>query len=121
MEEITLYRLEEIKKKNGKNNERTWIIFKNSVYDVTDYMKDHPGGPDLVEEYAGKDATRAFNDAGHSSDALKLLKGLKIGELHQEDRVNKDKKKVSAKIEEKIVSSDKKRTFLGTISCGLCG
>lgn len=30
-------------------------------------------------EYAGKDATKAFNDVGHSTDAIKDLKLYKIG------------------------------------------
>lgn len=32
-------------------------------------------------EYAGKDATKAFNGAGHSADALKDIKNFEIGEL----------------------------------------
>lgn len=41
----------------------------------------HPGGGDLITEYAGRDATKAFDDFGHSNDAKKLLRPLKIGEL----------------------------------------
>lgn len=41
----------------------------------------HPGGPELIDEYAGKDATKAYDEAGHSSDANSELKKHKIGEL----------------------------------------
>ncbi|EZA48977.1 Cytochrome b5, partial [Ooceraea biroi] len=41
----------------------------------------HPGGPELLGEYAGKDATSGFDDFGHSSDAKKMLKEYLIGEL----------------------------------------
>jgi cytochrome b involved in lipid metabolism len=41
----------------------------------------HPGTPELIEEYAGKDATIEFDDFGHSSDARKILKEYLIGEL----------------------------------------
>lgn len=44
------------------------------------YIK-HPGGPELIEEYAGQDATSGFDDFGHSSDAKKMLKDYLIGEL----------------------------------------
>ncbi|CAG8793659.1 19755_t:CDS:1, partial [Cetraspora pellucida] len=34
----------------------------------------------LLDE-AGRDATDAFEDVGHSEEALEILKGLEIGEL----------------------------------------
>uniref|UniRef100_A0A1B0D9H3 Uncharacterized protein n=1 Tax=Phlebotomus papatasi TaxID=29031 RepID=A0A1B0D9H3_PHLPP len=80
---------EEVAKKNGKNGNDCWLIIKNSVYDVTGYLKEHPGGDDLILEWGGKDGTKAFNDFGHSSDALKDLKKLKIGELAEEIKVPK--------------------------------
>ncbi|KAJ2751926.1 Cytochrome b5, partial [Coemansia nantahalensis] len=42
---------------------------------------EHPGGEEVILEYAGKDATEAFEDIGHSEDARDLLKGLMIGRL----------------------------------------
>lgn len=33
------YTLEEIKKNNGKDGNRIWIIYKDGVYDVTDYIE----------------------------------------------------------------------------------
>lgn len=34
-----------------------------------------------MEEYAGQDATRAFDEFGHSLDAKRMLKTLLVGEL----------------------------------------
>lgn len=36
------FSLEEISKHNS--NESTWIVINNEVYDVTKFMKVHPGG-----------------------------------------------------------------------------
>lgn len=41
----------------------------------------HPGGVELLEEYAGQDATRGFDEFGHSSDAKRMLKQFLVGEL----------------------------------------
>lgn len=41
----------------------------------------HPGGLDVIMEYAGSDATMAFMDKGHSKDAWMILSGYYIGEL----------------------------------------
>jgi nitrate reductase (NAD(P)H) len=56
-----------------------WIIVDNDVYDVTPYMKDHPGGSVPILLYAGKDATQAFKDI-HAHDAYVHLHWYKIGE-----------------------------------------
>jgi cytochrome b involved in lipid metabolism len=36
------------------------------VYDITSYVRDHPGGADVLIESAGTDATEAYEDVGHS-------------------------------------------------------
>ncbi|KAI6007448.1 FMN-dependent dehydrogenase-domain-containing protein [Pisolithus albus] len=37
-----------------------WVIIRNRVYDVTDFIFNHPGGPQVIMDYAGQDATAAF-------------------------------------------------------------
>ncbi|XP_060656754.1 cytochrome b5 [Drosophila nasuta] len=76
-----IYQLSEVAENNGKGGKPVWIIYKGNVYDVTSFLKDHPGGAELILEVAGKDATKAFNGAGHSSDAVNDLKKYKIGEV----------------------------------------
>ncbi|XP_022215330.2 cytochrome b5 [Drosophila obscura] len=76
-----LYELSEVAEQNGKKGKPCWIIIKGNVYDVTKFLSEHPGGEDLLLEYGGKDASKAFRQAGHSSDAEKDLKNFKIGEL----------------------------------------
>lgn len=39
MSAVIFYTLEEIKKNNGKDGNRIWIVYKDSVYDVTDYVE----------------------------------------------------------------------------------
>ncbi|XP_012533501.2 cytochrome b5 isoform X2 [Monomorium pharaonis] len=118
---VICYSLTDVAKCNGKNGTRTWIVIYDNVYDVTDYMQQHPGGPELIEEYAGKDATSGFDDFGHSLDATKMLKKYLIGELKDEDkRVNKKKKyAVSNGLKVEGVDIQKRRTFLAAI-CGKC-
>ncbi|XP_053675479.1 uncharacterized protein LOC128725739 [Anopheles nili] len=58
-----------------------WIVLYDRVYDITNFLKLHPGGHDVLVENGGRDATIAFLNAGHSSMALKSLKLYEIGEL----------------------------------------
>lgn len=46
----------------------------------------------MIADVAGKDCTKAFEDAGHSTDARQLLKQFKIGELIEVICIEKKKK-----------------------------
>ncbi|XP_025116241.1 cytochrome b5-like [Pomacea canaliculata] len=61
-----------------------WIIVDDEVYDVTKFLLQHPGGEDLILEHAGLDASSAFWDKGHSSDAHHLLREYYIGKIKDE-------------------------------------
>ncbi|KAJ9619484.1 hypothetical protein H2203_008262 [Taxawa tesnikishii (nom. ined.)] len=86
-----VYSLEEVSKhKDGKD---LWIVIWNHVYNVTDYQEDHPGGKEFLLENAGTDATTAYEDIGHSTDAREILENFRIGRLTDEDFTDHDTKK----------------------------
>ncbi|XP_058801817.1 cytochrome b5 type B-like [Phymastichus coffea] len=64
-----------------------WMVVCDYVYDCTNFMKNHPGGQDVLLEYAGRDATLAFVGTGHSKMAKKLLERYLIGELPVSERI----------------------------------
>jgi L-lactate dehydrogenase (cytochrome) len=45
---------------------------QGKVYDVTSFLPNHPGGPEIILQNAGKDATKIFTPL-HPPDALDLL------------------------------------------------
>ncbi|KAI0333031.1 hypothetical protein GY45DRAFT_1320320 [Cubamyces sp. BRFM 1775] len=51
------------------SRESCWIIVHGKVYDVTDFLDDHPGGSKIILKYAGKDATAEY-DPIHPPDAI---------------------------------------------------
>lgn len=61
-----------------------WLIMFDKVYDVTEFVFEHPGGDFILLEYAGCDATQAFI-ASHGSSAYKMLDKYLIGTLNDED------------------------------------
>lgn len=85
----TSYSFKDVSAHKSKND--CWTIINGSVYDITSYVKGHPGGDNILSA-CGIDATEYFNgekigqEGGtndHSSDsqALSQLSRLKIGEL----------------------------------------
>ncbi|EMD33160.1 hypothetical protein CERSUDRAFT_118222 [Gelatoporia subvermispora B] len=51
------------------SRESCWIIVHGKVYDVTEFLDDHPGGSKIILKYAGKDATAEY-DPIHPPNAI---------------------------------------------------
>ncbi|XP_055840954.1 cytochrome b5 isoform X2 [Episyrphus balteatus] len=66
-----------------------WFIIEDKVYDVTKFRLEHPGGEETLDDAAGRDATKDFIDAGHSSEARTMMKKYLIGALAAADRKKK--------------------------------
>ena len=49
------FSMEEVKKHNKKDD--LWIVVKGVVLDVTNWLDEHPGGPQALFSHMGKDAT----------------------------------------------------------------
>lgn len=74
------YTLKEISK--HQSSDSCWVIYKDKVYNVTEFILDHPGGDDLILDYAGKDVTIVMKDVlehDHSDAAYEILEEYLIG------------------------------------------
>lgn len=71
----------EVRKHNLEDD--LWFIVKDKVYDSTDYLPDHPGGPEYIIKHAGEESTLAFYKE-HSLAARDQLEDLFIGHLDTE-------------------------------------
>uniref|UniRef100_A0A7S1TD50 Cytochrome b5 heme-binding domain-containing protein n=1 Tax=Compsopogon caeruleus TaxID=31354 RepID=A0A7S1TD50_9RHOD len=74
--EVSMLELQQHTKKQS-----CWMVIHGDVYDVTPFLLDHPGGDDVLLDWAGKDATRGFEDVGHSNDAREEMKKLYVGKI----------------------------------------
>eukprot|EP00007_Cunea_sp_BSH-02190019_P001920 CAMPEP_0174239360 /NCGR_PEP_ID=MMETSP0417-20130205/14270_1 /TAXON_ID=242541 /ORGANISM="Mayorella sp, Strain BSH-02190019" /LENGTH=78 /DNA_ID=CAMNT_0015318297 /DNA_START=88 /DNA_END=320 /DNA_ORIENTATION=- len=76
-ETLQEYSAAEVAKHNTQ--EDCWIIMYNKVFNVTDFLLEHPGGEMAILDYAGEDATDAFEDIAHSEEAQQMLDTYLIG------------------------------------------
>ncbi|XP_037030399.1 cytochrome b5-like [Bradysia coprophila] len=84
MSEFKQYSLAEVAKHNS--NKSVWFVIHNNVYDVTEFLNEHPGGEEVLLEQGGRTASEAFEDVGHSSDAREMMKKFKVGEIIESER-----------------------------------
>ncbi|KND02517.1 uncharacterized protein SPPG_02976 [Spizellomyces punctatus DAOM BR117] len=74
------YSWEEVAKHKARDD--CWIVVNGKVYDVTDFLSQHPAGPGPIMAHAGTDATAVFTDI-HSEDAHVLKASYVIGHIGQ--------------------------------------
>ncbi|RJQ35737.1 cytochrome b5 domain-containing protein, partial [Candidatus Parcubacteria bacterium] len=58
-----------------------WVTANGSVYNVTSYIRAHPGGVSAITAYCGADIAAAFAAQGHSANASNIMASYKIGVL----------------------------------------
>ncbi|XP_071449707.1 uncharacterized protein [Hetaerina americana] len=64
-----------------------WVVINDRVYDVTEFLFEHPGGEDVLLEHGGRDASFAFTGAGHSAAAVRALDRYLVGILPESERI----------------------------------
>ncbi|KAG7855711.1 hypothetical protein KL939_004175 [Ogataea angusta] len=90
---------EELQKHNKP--EDCWIAINQNVYDVTEFIKTHPGGVARILRYAGNDATKGFHSMHHPQYLETFLDGSLVGEIN--DLPTKKKKTTNTRKRQKVV------------------
>lgn len=74
------YSKEEVAKHSSAKS--CWSIVNKNVYDLTQWIGQHPGGPTAIEAICGKDGTSAFNSQHMGQQRPEnILASYKIGKL----------------------------------------
>ena len=58
-----------------------WVIIDDKVYDLTEYVHEHPGGSESIARNAGKDATKGFKGPQHPSRVFDIVEDYRVGAL----------------------------------------
>lgn len=106
---------EELKKHSSPSD--LWISIHGKVYNVTDWVKDHPGGDIPLFNFAGQDATDAFL-AFHPASAWKKLDDFFAGYYlsdHRVSEVSKDYRRLVSEFTNLGLYEDKGHCALFTI------
>lgn len=69
---------EELEQHNKEGD--VWVLVNGMVYDLSPFYRKHPGGPDSIMEFAGKDGTEKFEEAGHTKGNRVEMEQYLVGE-----------------------------------------
>ena len=76
----TVYTMDQVQTANTQD--KCWTAVNGKVYDLTNFINKHPGGPKAVLGLCGKDGTAAFTKKhGGQPKPEQELAGLQIGVL----------------------------------------
>eukprot|EP00994_Dinema_validum_P005637 NODE_3812_length_520_cov_135.208068_g3244_i0.p3 GENE.NODE_3812_length_520_cov_135.208068_g3244_i0~~NODE_3812_length_520_cov_135.208068_g3244_i0.p3 ORF type:complete len:84 (+),score=16.72 NODE_3812_length_520_cov_135.208068_g3244_i0:54-305(+) len=76
-----VYTWDEIAKHNKEKD--AWMVLYGKVYDVTEFMPDHPGGKQTILMNSGKDATEDFELMGHPQEVISYIEDKYLGTVAQ--------------------------------------
>ncbi|KAJ2510625.1 fatty acid alpha-hydroxylase [Coemansia sp. RSA 2049] len=92
------------------NAESLWVVRGNHVFDLTLFHTDHPGGSDMLMQFAGQDITEVMRDSSihsHALQAYRVLRDFYIGEVTADDRRTIPLAKDSSRDEMEYVEDEK--------------
>ncbi|MGK3754008.1 MAG: DMSO/TMAO reductase YedYZ molybdopterin-dependent catalytic subunit [Bacillariaceae sp.] len=83
------YTAEEVAKNNGKNEKPVWMTYAGTVYNVTSFVKNHPGGMERILLAAGGPVEphwHLYRQHFSSDLPMTLLEPLAVGTLREIDQ-----------------------------------
>lgn len=104
MDMSKVFTLKEIEAHNSLKS--LWVIFNGRVYDITEFVKDHPGGDDLLLQYAGQDITEVMYDKDyheHSEASYEILQDYMIGKIEESNMQSRQFKGQRASLHRKRI------------------
>lgn len=87
MARVCYYTLGEVANHSSFND--AWVAVDGKVYNITLFLKSHPGGMPITKEYLGKDISDVIHTTNvhqHSATAYAMLQDFHIGYLTKTQR-----------------------------------
>jgi len=92
-DDLPIYTSEEVAKHNGKALQSIWMSYGGNIYDVTDFVANHPGGSEKIMLAAGgciEPHWHLYRQHFASNLPQQLMEKMIIGHLHPADQEKVD-------------------------------
>lgn len=90
-------------------NTPVWVIYKDGVYDITEFIAGHPGGAQKIMLAAGKGIEpywRIYQQHFNTKFALETLAGMRIGTVDPSDMLNVEEEEADPYASDPVRSDD---------------
>ncbi|KAF4678005.1 hypothetical protein FOL47_006954 [Perkinsus chesapeaki] len=87
---LKTYKAEEVRKHNAEG-QSVWVTYKEGVYDITNFVNEHPGGKEKILMAAGgavDDFWKLYRQHLQLPEISHMLEEMRIGNLDPEDYAN---------------------------------
>lgn len=71
------YTMDEVRTHDQKHD--CWIVIREKVYDITEFLGEHPGGSSILVTVSGQDATEYFEELHRAEILDEVAKDYEIG------------------------------------------
>jgi sulfite oxidase len=88
-ESLPVYTSDQVAENNGQDGKPVWMTYGGTVYDVTGFIPNHPGGSEKIIQAAGSAIEpywHLYRQHFASELPLKLMERMAIGRLREEDQ-----------------------------------
>lgn len=92
----------------------SWIVIDGKVYDISEWVKEHPGGDQILREHGGRDVTLQYKTLNHSHRAERVRELLHVANVSNYSPPTG----VAARVPEKEKGQRKRVVIIGA---GICG
>eukprot|EP00980_Cylindrotheca_fusiformis_P004729 scaffold1004_cov105-Cylindrotheca_fusiformis.AAC.12 len=92
---LPVFTAQQVAQNNGQNGTPIWMSYGGNVYDVTNFVHNHPGGSEKILQAAGSSIEpfwHVYRQHFASDLPMRLMEKMIIGELHEEDQEKVDHK-----------------------------
>ncbi len=89
LEHLPIYTSDEVAINNGENGKPVWMSYGGIVYDVTNFIHNHPGGSERILQAAGgaiEPYWHLYRQHFASDLPMRLMEGMAVGRLKEEDQ-----------------------------------
>ncbi|GKY93840.1 hypothetical protein MPSEU_000350900 [Mayamaea pseudoterrestris] len=90
---LPVYTSEQVSENNGQDGTPMWMTYGGTVYDVTNFIPNHPGGSEKISQAAGgaiEPYWHLYRQHFASELPLKLMERMAIGRLREQDQAEID-------------------------------
>ena len=97
MDDLPIYTAEDVSNNDGTDGKPIWMSYGGIVYDVTNFINNHPGGSEKILQAAGtaiEPFWYLYRQHFNSDLPMRLMERMAIGQLREEDQEDIDEQMI---------------------------